>query len=527
MKQDLINKCQLCSKLNKNMNFHFKSFAFLFLLVCFYSCNHRDIEVKHTDKSTKARTIVTTDGEVDDVDSFIRMLLYTNEFDLEGLVYSSSQWHYKGDGKGTLFISEMPNTAERYGELTELRWPGTTWMQELIAKYAEVYPNLQKHADGYPSPEKLLSMVKVGNIDFEGEMEKDTEGSEWIKKVLLDDDPRPVYLQVWGGTNTIARALKAIQEEFKDTAEWELIYSKVSEKAVLYTVLDQDATYSEYIAPNWPLIKVIYNSDQFWCLAYPWPMRVPQELQTYLSGDFFKQYILVDNGPLMASYYTWGDGRQIENDPEHDHGDPLIMEKFGRNQYDFISEGDSPAFFFLMDVGLRSHEEASYGGWGGRFVQSKEYPNRWEDGKHVTDFNVFTDKDDATFPQTRWLKEIQHDFAARAAWCVKGFEEANHAPLVTLDHQSDIKAKVGETVQLSGKAIDQDGDNLSFLWWQYLEAGSMKGLVQLKDHATSAASFVIPLEAQDGDTIHVILQVTDDGYPSLTRYQRVIVEVIS
>lgn len=39
----------------------------------------------------KPRTIVTTDGEVDDMDSFIRMLLYANEFELEGLVYSSSQ----------------------------------------------------------------------------------------------------------------------------------------------------------------------------------------------------------------------------------------------------------------------------------------------------------------------------------------------------------------------------------------------------------------------------------------------------
>lgn len=41
----------------------------------------------------KPRTVITTDGEVDDVDSFIRMLLYSNEFEVEGLVYSSSQWH--------------------------------------------------------------------------------------------------------------------------------------------------------------------------------------------------------------------------------------------------------------------------------------------------------------------------------------------------------------------------------------------------------------------------------------------------
>ena len=58
----------------------------------------------------RPRTIVTTDGEIDDVDSFIRMLLYANEFEIEGLVYSSSMWHYKGDGKGTPFTSEMEMT---------------------------------------------------------------------------------------------------------------------------------------------------------------------------------------------------------------------------------------------------------------------------------------------------------------------------------------------------------------------------------------------------------------------------------
>ena len=63
----------------------------------------------------KPRTIVTTDGEVDDQDSFVRLLLYANEFDLIGLVYSSSQWHYKGDGKGTLYTSELEMTKTRYG----------------------------------------------------------------------------------------------------------------------------------------------------------------------------------------------------------------------------------------------------------------------------------------------------------------------------------------------------------------------------------------------------------------------------
>jgi hypothetical protein len=144
--------------------------------------------------SNRPRTIVTTDGEVDDVDTFIRMLLYSNEFNVVGLVYSSSPWHYKGDGKGTKFTSKIASTEKRYGERTELRWPGTTWMEEYINKYRAVYPNLIKHAKGYPTPDYLLSLVRIGNIDFEGEMDHNTEGSDFIKTVLLDDDSSPVYL---------------------------------------------------------------------------------------------------------------------------------------------------------------------------------------------------------------------------------------------------------------------------------------------------------------------------------------------
>ncbi len=162
------------------------------------------------ENNAKPRTIVTTDGEIDDVDSYIRMLLYANEFTIEGLVYSSSMWHYKGDGKGTPFISEMEMTKKMYGEKTDLRWPGTDWMNDLLDAYEKVYPKLSTHADGFPTAAHLKSLVKVGNIDFEGEMEKDTEGSDYIKNKLLDNTTQPIYLQVWGGTNSIARAVGAV-----------------------------------------------------------------------------------------------------------------------------------------------------------------------------------------------------------------------------------------------------------------------------------------------------------------------------
>ncbi|MDA0138816.1 nucleoside hydrolase-like domain-containing protein [Solirubrobacter deserti] len=343
-------------------------------------------------QAAKPRTILTTDGEVDDIDTMIRWFLYANEMEPVGLVYSSSQWHWKGDGKGTLFTSP---TNPRYGTRTDLRWvkslipgntnPDETWIQELIDKYAESYDTLKTHAPGYPTPEHLKSLVRIGNIEFEGEMAKDTPGSDLIKQVLLDEDPSPVYLQIWGGTNTVARALKSIEDQYKHTPAWDAIYEKVSRKAVIYTVLDQDITYNAYVLPNWPKIRVIYNADQFWSFAYQWRTRVPAELRPYLQGPWMRENILTGHGPLMAQYYTWGDGRQIPGDPEHNQG----LNPNPAQLNDFISEGDTPAYLHLMDTGLRNLDHPTWGGWGGRFTQSPTNPYRVEDLPNTRDYNPY------------------------------------------------------------------------------------------------------------------------------------------
>nr|WP_319510070.1 nucleoside hydrolase-like domain-containing protein [uncultured Draconibacterium sp.] len=472
----------------------------------------------------KPRTIVTSDGEVDDMDSFIRFLLYTNNLDVEGLVYSSSQWHYKGDGKGTTFVSEMEMTKRIYGERTELRWPGTTWMQELTDKYAKVYPNLIQHDPNYPTPEYLKSIIRVGNIDFEGEMEKVTEGSEFIKNILLDDDDTPVYVQIWGGTNTLARALKSIEEEYKGKSNWEDIYKKVSEKTVIYAVLDQDATYKKYVEPNWPEVRVIYNSAQFWSFAYMWPRVVPESLKPFMEGEWYSENIKFNHGPLLENYYLWGDGQHIAGDPDHTHGSMEEVKKNGRKQYDFISEGDSPSYLFLLNFGLENYDDPTYGGLGGRFKQSESNPYRWEDGDDVTDYNTETGKQESAYPQLRWLKVIQNDFAARADWCVNDYEDANHAPIVEVEINA-VLANAGDVVTLSGVATDPDNDNINYKWWNYAEAGTYPNVVKVKSSSKKQIRFRIPDDAKAGQTIHLILEVSDDGNPSLTRFQRVVIQI--
>lgn len=492
----------------------------LLILVCFFAVVQQGISQT---KTVSPRTVVTSDGEVDDFDSFIRLLLYSNEINLVGLVYSSSEFHYAGDGRGTTFTSNMP-FAKQYGTRTTLRWLGTEWMQGFIDEYATVYENLLQHDKAYPTPRHLKSLIKIGNIDFEGEMEHNTEGSDYVKNLLLDNNPVPLHLQIWGGTNTVARALKSIEEEYKNTPQWQSIYKKVCDKTTLYIILDQDETYKKYVSVNWPDVKVILNATQFWCFAYAWSRMAP-EIRSSLEGKWFSENIKFNHGLLTSHYFLWGDGQKLVNDPDHIHGDTAQTRKAGRSQYDFISEGDSPSYLYLINTGLRSTEDPSYGGWGGRFVKSQTTPSVWKDGNDVTDYNFFTNKEDVSFPQARWIKAMQNDFAARADWCVKNYSNANHAPVVSLKGAANLNAKPGQVVQLTATAKDPDGNALSYRWWQYKEACTYKGKIAIQNSDKLDATFTVPADALSGSTMHVILEVTDSGTPALTRYQRVIVTV--
>ena len=129
-------------------------------------------------------------------------------------------------------------------------------------------------------------------------------------------------------------------------------------------------------------------------------------------------------------------------------------------------------------------------------------------------------------PLARWAHAFQNDFAARADWCVKSYDEANHPPTVQPANALDMKARPGETVSLSAEGTtDPDGDALSYRWWQYCNAGSYDGSVEIDKAGNSDALLLIPADAKPGQTIHVICEVTDAGAPPLTRYQRVVIEL--
>lgn len=446
------------------------------------------------------------------MDSFVRLMLYSNEMDIAGLILSSSTFHYAGNPEQGI---------EPY------RWTGTNWAEKVLDNYEKVYDNLSVHDPGYPKPDYLRSILKIGNIKNEGEMEEITEGSEFMKEILLDDDDRTLYIQTWGGTNTTARALKSIEEDYKDTEQWGEIYKKVCDKAVIYIILNQDATYADYIVKSWPDIKVINDGGNFWRFAYMWK-SVPKELTTKLQGHWYYDNIKTNHGPLLEDYKLMGDGMILDGelDDEQRGSENYLINNPQYSRYDFISEGDSPSFFYLLDTGLRSLENLTYGGWGGRFGEE-------EDGTYkntVQDYDIYAEENSEAYTLTRWFDDIQNDFAARADWCVaEEYSEANHRPTVRVEEGVDLSAAPGERVMLHAKAEDPDGNLMGYNWWQYYEvdtySGESDGQIAMIGQDTDVMSFVVPEDAKDGETIHMVIQVTDNGENNLSHYQRVILTV--
>jgi len=467
--------------------------------------------------------------EQDDLASLIRYMLYTNEFDTQAIIYTSSRFHWAGDGKNTTFF--LPGR-EYTTPQTSFRWTGTRTIQDIvIPAYAQVYPNLRVHDPSYPTPQDLQSLVHIGNIDFEGEMDHDTDGSNTIKTLLLDWVPRPLYLQAWGGVSTIARALKSIELQYLNTPQWARIKAAVSTKAVIMASGFQDDTYDTYVAPNWPAIRVEnfqagYSTWAYNCNRGQGNTRGAAEgALEYFSGPWIHANIEI--GPYGKLYRSWLDGQHMPGDREDGFGNATLAAEVdswcpAQKAYDFLSEGDNVVYNPLIPTGIQVPSNPLLSSWGGRAIQNSSSPDLWvgvpaemtANGTEVTSYST-----------DRWVAAVQLDFAARMEWTLTGnYHDGNHAPSVNIIGGTVVQAMAGTNVRLLSTTADPDNNQVATSWFQYSEEGTYNGTVTITQHGSSAV-VQVPADAKPGQTISIILQGTDNGHFPLTRYDRVMVQV--
>jgi hypothetical protein len=351
----------------------------------------------------RTRLLVLTDigGDPDDQQSMVRLLLYANEFDLEGLVATSRMGH----GQDTR---------------PEL-------IRELVDGYAEVHPNLLKHSSMFPDPVHLRSLIKTGQpVPRKVGEDLDTDGSEWIIRAADKHDRRPLWITIWGGATDLAQALWKVS----NTRTPEQVRRFVDKLRVAATY-DQDQTLAG-IRERYASLFLIINSAS--CRG------MYREGDTSLtSREWVRDNVNERHGPLGARY------------PNYNGGDPW-------GKVLGVKEGDTPLFLYLLPNGLGVPEEPSWGSWGGRFTRVDR--NYFVDAKDT--FDGVTNERASVY---RWRSAYQADFAARLDWCVKAFSESNHAPVPGGPTLHRMKVKSGETVYLNGGVWkDPDGDELTFSW---------------------------------------------------------------
>lgn len=463
----------------------------LVLLLCVYfnsSFAQTDLTFE---EPVKQRVFVLTDitNEPDDQQSLVRFLVYSNEYDIEGIVATTS--------------THLRNQTRK------------DKIEALVASYGEVKPQLDLHAKDYPEMDELIGIISehlpLYSMDGVGEG-KDSAGSELLIKAVDKNDGRPLWIAVWGGANCLAQALWKVQQtRSEDEAK------KFVEKIRVYTISDQDFS-GPWIRHEFPGIFYIVDASagDNWKEYY-------KATWTGIAGD--KWY---KNGPMV--YYDLVDNPWLTENISNNHG-PL-----GANYLpvEYIMEGDTPSFLGLIQNGLAWYKTPAWGGWAGRYQFWKSYgevAEIWTSSTDTRDEVTLPDGKKETSNQAtiwRWRKAYQHDFAARMDWNIaQTFQEANHNPVITLNDNKGnalaiAKVKAGEKVILSTNGTsDPDGDILNYRWWIYREAGNYNGSLEFADPNNEELEFEMPtLEA--GQELHIILEVEDDGKPSLTSYRRII-----
>ena len=466
----------------------------------------------HVDDFTgRPRVIVLSDigNEPDDQMSLVRLLLYSNELEIEGLIATTSTWQK---------TATHPET-----------------MRELIAAYGEVRPSLMLNAKGWPEAAELAGRVHAGQPAYGMAATgsgKTSEGARAILAAADMQDSRPLWICIWGGANTLAQALM----EARATRTPEEA-AKLVARLRVYSISDQDDA-GPWIRREFP--------DLFYIVAPSTPTSGEYYYATWtgISGDrYYRNGAGADSSTVTNE---WLDANIRSKGP--------LGKVYPR--FLFIMEGDTPSFLGLIDNGLNAHRRPDWGGWGGRYVFRQPYGEThaiWTQGgdefRRMTSQDAVMGVDGVEHVSDqatiwRWREAFQNDFAARMTWTVADYAHSNHNPLTVVNGEAgtapiEMDVEVGKQVTLdASQSSDPDGQKLQFHWFHYAEAGSADGnLASVTLTGAETARTTVRADAvcrpawfprypcTGLGTAHVILAVTDNGTPRLTTYRRVILHV--
>ena len=467
----------------------------------------------------KPRVIIISDigNEPDDQMSLVRLLLYSNELDIEGLIATTSTWQKS---------ATHPET-----------------MHKLVEAYGQVRPNLMLHARGWPEAAEMEARIYTGQTAYGmagtgvGKSGKSSEGSKAIVEAVEREDGRPLWICLWGGENTLAQALMDLRAGHNE-AEVKQLVGRLRVSAIS----DQDDA-GPWIRKEFP--------ELFWVgmPSTPTSGEYASATWTGISGD---------------AYYRNGEGADfstVTNEwlEEHIRKGPLgkLYPRFL-----FIMEGDTPSYLGLIDNGLNAFRRPDWGGWGGRYVFRQPYGETheiWTQGgdefARVTSQDTVAGldgkehvSDQATI--WRWRTAFQNDFAARMGWTHLDFAHASHEPLAVVNGKAgtgpvEMDVTVGQTVVLDAAGSSNpdlpgpDGRGLHYHWFHYAEAGSADGnlaALTLADAETAQVKVRVDgacrpmwipgiVPCHGSGTAHIILAVTNEGALPVTSYRRVILHV--
>jgi len=250
------------------------------------------------------RVVVSSDiggTDPDDFQSMVHLLLYADVLDIEGLISSPFGPGRKAD------------------------------ILKVIDHYAQDYSNLRTYSEHYPSPESLRAITKQGatdRADHTGYGES-TAGSDWVVRCARRDDPRPLYVLIWGGIEDLAQALHDAPD----------------------------------ILPKLRVYWIGGPNKQWSVDAYQYIASQHKNLWIIESNATYRGWFVGGN-----QSGEWGNSSFVTS---HIAGHGALGEFFSTQLEGEIKMGDTPSVAWLLKGNPSDPTQPS---WGGRFVPAWDHP---------------------------------------------------------------------------------------------------------------------------------------------------------